>query len=129
MSPTWRRASRGAVDLGVTCLENDSPDANTSGFDPGPKFEGVGSTISDDGQRIVFGTNTDLTGGNADLGVEVFALQADGMNLRQITSSPNTFGRGGPVISGNGSKIAYESDRKIYAVDWDGTGLGIRTHG
>ena len=85
-----------------------------------------GISISDDGQRIVFASTANLTGGNADEGTEVFAMQADGTNLRQITSSPDT-GSATPVISGNGSKIAYESNRQIYALNWDGTGLLLLT--
>src|SRR5262245_12860225 len=46
-----------------------------------------GISISDDGQRIVFATTANLTGANADKSREVYAIQADGTNLRQITSN------------------------------------------
>src|SRR5262245_60412791 len=83
-----------------------------------------GISISDDGQRIVFSTSANLTGGNADRNSEVFAIQADGTNLRQITSSP-TASSLKPVISGNGSKIAFQAyggTAGIGAINWDGTG-------
>lgn len=57
-----------------------------------------GMSISDDGQRIVFASSPNLTGGNSDKGLEVFAIQADGTNLRQITSSPSVWSTR-PVIS------------------------------
>ena len=92
----------------------------------------TGISISDDGQRIVFATSANLTGGNADGSTETFGIHADGTNLRQITSSSG--GSLLPVISGNGSKIAFErtagsAPREIYAINWDGTGLQQLTSG
>src|SRR5262245_32760824 len=86
-------------------------------------FSGI--SISDDGQRIVFGTNANLTGGNADRSYEVHAIQADGTNLRQITSSPTTSNQSYlPAISGDGSKFAFVGPGgDIYAINWNGTGL------
>ena len=85
-----------------------------------------GISISDDGQRIVFGCSNNLTGGNADGGVEVFAIQADGTTLRQLTSVSSSIAQL-PVISGDGSTIAVHrgssSSFQIYAINWDGTGF------
>ncbi|ANM29410.1 hypothetical protein ABI59_07135 [Acidobacteria bacterium Mor1] len=91
-------------------------------------------SISDDGTRIVFGHNADLTGGNADLGSEVFAIDPDGTNLRQLTNVPVDFGATAPVLSGNGVRIAFQTSAnltggngnnqtEIHVVDWDGTNL------
>lgn len=90
--------------------------------------------ISDDGERIVFASDADLTGQNADLGGEVFAMLADGTALRQLTDTPATFGSGAPALSGNGATIAFQSDgdltggnavnqSELFAVQWDGTAL------
>ena len=85
-----------------------------------------GISISDDGQRIVFATTANLTGGNADGGTEVYAIQADGTNLRQITSVSSSISQL-PVISGDGSTIAFHRGSfntfQIYAINWDGTGF------
>jgi Tol biopolymer transport system component len=44
-------------------------------------------TISDDGQRAAFTADADPTGGNPDLSYEVFAVNGDGTDLRQLTST------------------------------------------
>jgi|GEM_PF-962760 len=85
--------------------------------------------ISDDGLRIVFSNRANLTGGNADGSYEVFAIQSDGTGLRQLTSLVS-IASSVPVISGNGTKVAYRVDNntgginsEIYGINWDGTGL------
>src|SRR5262249_30104902 len=89
-----------------------------------------GGSISDDGQRIGFSSSSNPTGGNADGSTEVFAIQADGTNLRQLTSSTGSpvFASQYPVLSGDGSTIAFEQVQTsgftaIYLLNWDGTGL------
>jgi Tol biopolymer transport system component len=88
--------------------------------------------ISDDGTRVVFTSSLDLTGGNADLSSEVFAINADGTGLRQLTSS--TGSSVAPWIAGNGSKVVFQSNGnptggnadlgdEVFVVNWDGTGL------
>lgn len=90
--------------------------------------------ISDDGTRLVFAHDADLTGGNPDLGSEVFAINADGTNLRQMTSTPAEFESGSPALSGNGTRIAFQSNgdltggnadnqTEIFIINWNGTGL------
>ena len=93
-------------------------------------FQGMG--ISGDGQRITFGSTDNPTGQNADGSTEVFAVQSDGTNLRQLTNSgqESTF----PVISGDGTKIAFASlgnltgnnpynMLEVFVVNWDGTDM------
>lgn len=95
-------------------------------------------SISDDGERIAFSTRANLTGGNADGSFEVFAVQADGTNLRQI-SSGSSLDSELPAVAGNGSRIVFSSDGnltganadggwELFAVNWDGTGLGQLTN-
>lgn len=94
-----------------------------------------GLSMSDDGTRIAFGSSADLTGGNPDLGGEVFAILDDGTGLRQLTTTGPTYGSGTPSLSGNGQRIAFQSDgdlvpgnnlvfqTEIFVIDWAGTGL------
>jgi Tol biopolymer transport system component len=91
-------------------------------------------TISDDGARIAFDHDGDLTGSNPDRSSELFAALADGTDLRQLTDAPGDRYASGPALSGNGQTIAFESDAdltggngdnhsEIFAIAWDGTGL------
>ena len=100
-----------------------------------PAGAGIGAAaISDDGTRLAFATSADLVGANPDLGGEIFAIEAAGAGLRQLTSCPAGFGAGAPALSGNGQKIAFHSDAnltggnvanqtEVFALDWAGTGL------
>ena len=75
----------------------------TGGFSAGP-------SLSDDGTRIAFHSNRDLTGGNADANVEIFLYDATTSSFTQVTDT--TGGNSDlPSISGDGTRIAFESDR------------------
>ncbi len=91
-------------------------------------------SISDDGSRIVFDHSGDLTGGNPDLSSELFAINSDGTNLRQLTNTSIDYSSGWPVLSGNGQRLAFQSNEdltgnnlehqdEIFTMDWDGTNL------
>ncbi|ANM31336.1 hypothetical protein ABI59_19775 [Acidobacteria bacterium Mor1] len=93
----------------------------------------VRMSASDDGSRIVFADNQDPTGQNADGSFEVFAIEHDGSNLRQLTNA-STYASDAPKISGDGSTIVFTSREdmtggnptnttKIFRIDWDGTNL------
>jgi len=94
-----------------------------------------GVSISDDGSRIAFSHDGDLVpGGNPDLGSEIFVVNADGTGLRQLTSTAATYGSSAPSLSGNGVRIAFQSNGdlvgtntihqdEVFVVNWDGTGL------
>ncbi len=71
--------------------------------------------VSDDGDRIVF-LSRDAGGRD-----QVFAVQADGSGLRQITSGGAS--AASVRISGNGAKIVYGSGGYLSIVNWDGSGL------
>lgn len=96
-------------------------------------------SISDDGQRIAFTHAGNPTGGNADLSSELFAIEASGAGLRQLTTSNGTFyGVMRPMMSGNGAKIVFDSQEniasknntamaQIWTINWDGTGIARLT--
>ena len=93
-----------------------------------------GLSISDDGARVAFTADGDLTGGNGDLGDEVFAALADGSDLRQLTVTGIGYGSSAPSLSGGGQTVAFQSDGdltggnpqhqdEIFAIAFDGSGL------
>ena len=64
--------------------------------------------ISDDGSRLAFSHNGNLTGGNADGNFEVYSIAVGDAAPRQITSS--TIGNStGANISGDGNTLVWES--------------------
>jgi len=83
-----------------------------------------GFSISDDGERIVFTSSADLTGGNPDGSLDVFKIDADGQNLAQLTNDGGEVGQ----ISGHGVSVVYSVEfsgppwSEVRAVGWDGTG-------
>ncbi len=93
--------------------------------------------LSEDGSAIVFCSNADLTGGNADGSYEVFIVQPSGAGLTQLTSS--LYDSLGASLSSDGSVVALSSsgdltggnpanDYQIFLVNADGTGLTQLTH-
>jgi Tol biopolymer transport system component len=76
--------------------------------------------ISDDGTRLAFNHNGDLTGGNADKNEEVFAITVGDALPRQITSS--TVGHADSAnISGDGNTIVFESTANYTGGNTDGS--------
>jgi Tol biopolymer transport system component len=96
---------------------------------------GIGKfSISDDGTKIALGYDGDPLGSNADLGGEIFAMNGDGTNLRQLTATPAGYDSTAADLSGNGNRVAFNSNAnlvanntefytEIFAIDWAGTGL------
>ena len=86
---------------------------NSKGYDA----EGA---YSDDGKQIAFCSNR--TGH-----LELFIMDADGSNVKQLTHAPDCY-NGGPFISPNGKKVVFRSDRdekdrlQLYVINTDGTG-------
>jgi Tol biopolymer transport system component len=74
--------------------------------------------ISDDGQRIVFADDRDLTGGNPERSRELFAVAGDGTGLAQITS--DAYIRAA-TISGPGNLIVYVTNYDLCRTDWGST--------
>jgi len=102
---------------------------------PGYDAEGA---YSPDGSRIVFASNRaayarDLTAEEAErldrdpaYFMDIYVMDADGSNLRQLTDAPGY--DGGPFWSADGSKITWRrfsedgARAEIYTMDADGTG-------
>ncbi|MGI9205709.1 MAG: TolB family protein [Woeseiaceae bacterium] len=89
--------------------------------------------ISGDGSTIVFLSASDLTGDNPALDIHLFAIDADGTNLRQVTTQVLLNLRS-LSFADNGSKIAFQSladpfglnpdtDWEIFVIDIDGSNL------
>jgi len=85
----------------------------------GKGYNAEGS-YSPDGKQIVFCSNRD---GN----LELYIMDADGKNVRQLTHAPKCY-NGGPFFSPDGKRVIFRSDRKkpdhlqIYVINADGTG-------
>ncbi|ANM31337.1 hypothetical protein ABI59_19780 [Acidobacteria bacterium Mor1] len=86
--------------------------------------------ISDDGNRIVYFSDEDPLATNADGRAEVFAIEADGTNLRQLTSSAS-YDSYLSRISGDGDTVIFLSREdfaggnagnvdQLFAIDWSG---------
>ena len=96
----------------------------------------VGPAVNDDGQWLVLTSTSDPLGTNHDQGNELFAVQADGSGLIQLTDDPSGDRRWitSYDISGNASKVVFTSGvdylgtnpgnvDQVLIVDRDGTGL------
>ncbi|MCF6255731.1 MAG: hypothetical protein L3K25_05430 [Gammaproteobacteria bacterium] len=128
-----------AIDItgnGVRAIQN----IYTQSF-PGSRFTNDvdmasgNPSISDDGSRIAFQSQSDLIPGSNPLFMtQTFVVNSDGTGLTQLTSDslrPSS----DPSISGDGSRIAFQSDAdltsggnpsfrtQIFVINSDGTGL------
>ena len=77
---------------------------------------------SADGKQIVFCSNR-----TGEKNLELFIMDADGANVRQLTKAPGCY-NGGPFFSPDGKRVIFRSDRKkkdhlqLYVINADGTG-------
>lgn len=80
------------------------------------------ASYSADGKRIVFCSNR-----TGDKNLELFIMDADGKNVRQLTRAPGCY-NGGPFFSPDGKRVIFRSDRKkkdhlqLYVINADGSG-------
>jgi Tol biopolymer transport system component len=88
-------------------------------------YDAEGS-YSPDGKQIVFASNR--TAGRDHPGhCELFIMDADGTNVRQLTHAPGCY-NGGPFFSPDGKRVVFRSDRKeperlqLFVINADGTG-------
>ena len=94
--------------------------------------------MSDDATKIAFVADADPFGTNTDDGLEVFAINADGTGLKQLTTTPAITSGYQAVIwmafAGGGSKIAFsgygnplgtnaDGNEEVFVVDYAGTNL------
>lgn len=82
----------------------------------------VSPAISDDGTRVTFTSNRNLTGGNADQSFEVFqTVLATGVTT-QLSSGPNTSAPVHPLRSNvNGSRVVFQDARDLTGANADGS--------
>src|SRR5437773_9832853 len=84
-------------------------------------YDAEGS-YSPDGKQIVFCSNR-----SGESNLELYIMDADGKNVRQLTKTPNCY-NGGPFFSPDGKRVIFRSDRKkkdqlqLYVINSDGTG-------
>jgi TolB protein len=84
-------------------------------------YDAEGS-YSADGKHIVFCSNR-----SAPKNLELYIMDADGSNVRQLTHAPGCY-NGGPFFSPDGKRVIFRSDRKkkdhlqLYVINSDGTG-------
>lgn len=104
---------------------------------------GIGNVwINASGRRIVFATTRDLVPGeNADGNTEIFIMDVDGGNLRQLTHTTGTNHEGIanylPAVDYAGKHVYFTSSlfgavgdtKRLFAVNSDGTGLRQLTTG
>ena len=95
-----------------------------SGLKPLTNAKGYNAegSYSADGKAIVFCSNR-----SGEKNLELYIMDADGSNVRQLTSAPNCY-NGGPFFSPDGKRVIFRSDRKkkdhlqLYVINSDGTG-------
>jgi TolB protein len=85
-----------------------------------PGYDAEGS-YSPCGRYIVFCSNR-----SGESNLELYIMDADGKNVRQLTKAPNCY-NGGPFFSPDGKRVIFRSDRKkkdqlqLYVIDVDGS--------
>lgn len=88
--------------------------------------------LSADGSRITFTATGNLTGGNGDGSRELFAVDADGANLAQLTTGPAGSAVGFARLQADASRVVFSSaanfagtngngNSEIFLVDADGS--------
>ena len=98
-------------------------DAATNGFTQVTDTTGFGGNsdlaLSDEGTRLAFRSSYDLTGGNPDGNQEILLYNTQTGSFTQLTNTTgiNNFN---PAISGNGSRIAFESLHNLTGGNPDG---------
>lgn len=102
------------------------------GFDQGLVVAGYAPAWSPDGTKIAF-TGYDHEGSSSGGGAnyDVYTMNADGSDLRNLTKTPDDVARGAsqgpPVWSPDGTMLAFEGDDGksdgLYVMNADGTGF------
>jgi TolB protein len=114
-----RRPYKWDFDPAMTIFEANPDGTGLKPLTHAKGYHAEGS-YSPDGKQIVFCSNRD---GN----LELYVMDADGSNVRQLTHAPKCY-NGGPFFSPDGKRIIFRSDRKkedhlqLYVINADGTG-------
>ncbi|MCP5519978.1 MAG: PD40 domain-containing protein [Verrucomicrobiales bacterium] len=69
--------------------------------------------MDDAGRRVVFASEGDLTGGNADGNAEIFTVALPSGRVTQITDTTGDSVNSRPILSGDGLKIAFLSNADL----------------
>jgi uncharacterized protein (TIGR03437 family) len=72
-------------------------------------------SMSDDGELIAFASNRDLIGANPDANLEIFIYDVTRRSFTQITNTTGIVGASDAKLSGDGTGVAYISDRRARA--------------
>lgn len=67
-------------------------------------------TIDSSGRRVVFESDCDLTGANADGGSKLFVFDLPSGSIDQLTGAVHSCMNWDPQLSGDGSRLVFESD-------------------
>ena len=115
-----RRRYSWDFDKYMKIYEADLDGENMKCLTPDAKAYCAEGSYSADGTQIVYSS------GNAG-NVQLFIMNADGTNSRQLTNVPNCY-NGGPFFSPDAKKVIFRADRKekdrlqLYVINADGTG-------
>ena len=116
-----RRRYQWDFDPHMDIFEADPDGSNLRRLTDAKGYDAEGS-YSADGQWIVFCSERAGTGG-----YELFIMDKDGKNVRQLTKAPNCY-NGGPFFSPDGKRVIFRSDRtkkdqlQLYVINSDGAG-------
>jgi len=116
-----RRTYKWDFDGHMDIFEGNPDGTDLKRLTDGKGYNAEGS-ISPDGKQIVFCSNR-----SGEQNLELYIMDRDGKNLRQLTHSPNCY-NGGPFFSPDGKRVIFRSDRKkkdqlqLYVINVDGTG-------
>lgn len=76
--------------------------------------------IAGGGSLIVFESDDNPLGGNADNSTEIFAIKPDGTGLRQLTTAPAGKSCAAPRVDRSGTWIVFESNADLLGTNTDG---------
>ena len=113
-----RRRYSWDFDPFMDIYEADLDGGNLKNLTKSKGYDAEGS-YSADGKQIVFCSNRD---GN----LELYIMDADGKNVKKVTTAPKCY-NGGPFFSPDAKQIIFRSDRKekdrlqLYVINVDGT--------
>ncbi len=116
-----RRRYQWDFDPYMTIFEANLDGTGLKPLTHAPGYNAEGS-YSPDGKSIVFCSNR-----SGPQNLELYIMDADGKNVRQLTHSPGCY-NGGPFFSPDGKRVIFRSDRKkkdhlqLYVINADGTG-------
>ena len=113
-----RRRYQWDFDPYMDIFEADPDGSSLKRITDSDGYDAEGS-FSHDGRQIVFCSKRD---GH----LQLYIMDADGRNARQLTHAPNCY-NGGPFFSPDGKRVIFRSDRKekdrlqVYVINVDGT--------